>query len=243
MSSRWIVRIAAAAALAGALGCGESEEAKQAANQAARQTEWSWLETAKKDLDAKRGEVAALEARAAAGEDVAAAIATAQGAVEAAEDEHGQRLAKFINDDPPVVGEPMKPLQVAAIRMKSAEDIHIAGEFVAQGGDYRKAIEILQSAKVADPDNPELEAAIARTEAERYMSAERFAGVKKGMTEAEVRALLGVPYHRNVKEYPDKQVTAWFYPTNPSNDAAGVYFNAKKVVYDFKFEAIKADKS
>jgi hypothetical protein len=232
----------AAAALVGTLGCGESEEAKRAAADSARQAEWTWLETAKKDLDAKRAEVAALEARAAAGEDVAAAIATAQSAVEAAEDAHGQRLAKYINDDPPIVGEPVSPQQLAALRMKSAEDIHIAKEFISQGGDYRKAIEIFNSALVADPDNPELKAELARAEAERYMTEARLATVKKGMSEAEVRALLGTPYHRNVKEYPEKNVTAWFYPTNAENDAAGVYFNAKKLVYEIKFDAVRASK-
>jgi outer membrane protein assembly factor BamE (lipoprotein component of BamABCDE complex) len=136
----------------------------------------------------------------------------------------------------------MSPAQIAAMRMKSAEDMVIAREFIEMGGDYRKAIEIYQSALVADPDNAALKSALDRAKADRYMTEARLAAVKKGMTEAQVRAVLGTPYHRNVKEYPEKKVSAWFYPTNEANDAAGVYFNAKKEVYEVKFDAIQASK-
>lgn len=224
-----------------ATACTGGEEARKAAAAEARKTEWAALEKSKAELDAKRAELATLEAQAAAGfADAAARIEEVRSAIDAGEDDIGGRLAAYINADPPIVGEPMKPEQIAAIRMKSSEDMFIAREFIDLGGDYRKAIEIYQSALVADPDNAEVQAALAEAERMRYMTDERFAAVKKGMSEAEVRGALGMPYLRNVKEYPEQKVTAWFYPKNDAGDAAGVWFNDKKVVYQVKFDAVQA---
>jgi hypothetical protein len=152
----------------------------------------------------------------------------------------GRRLAEFINADPPLVGEPMRPDQQAAIRLKSSEDIVIAKEFIELGGDYRKAIDIYEGLLRADADNAEVKAALAEAETNRYMTEERFAAAKKGMSMDQVRAAIGTPYGRNVKEYPEKKVTAWFYPTNEAGDAAGVWFNDKKEVYQVTFAAVKA---
>ena len=62
------------------------------------------------------------------------------------------------------------------------------------------------------------------------------------MTEEEVREHLGPVNLRNVKEYPDKNVTAWFY-SKDGGGAAGVYFQESKgklVTYKMDFEAVKA---
>lgn len=238
MRTKWF---ALALALAVAAGCGPSEEQKKAEQSKARQAEWAAIEADKKALDAKRAEVAALAAQ-------AAADPAAQAPVDAANTELGKlqeafsgRLAAYINADPPVVGEPMRPDQLAAIRMNSAEGMLVAKEYIDAGGDYRRAIDIYNQLLSADPDNPELKAALAEAEAKRFMSAERFAAVAKKMTEDEVIAALGRPLARNVKSYPDRNVTAWFYPKDDQGNAAGVFFHSdKKTVYETNFDAVKA---
>jgi len=237
MSKKWMLGLAVAALTLAACGGAEADKAKSAEG---RKTEWSWLESAKQGLDAKRTQLASLQAQAAEGADTQAQMDALTKEIDAARDELGQRLAAYINDDPPVVGEPLKPEQLSALRMKASEDIVIAKEFIDLGGDYRKAIEIYEGLLRADPDNPEVKAALAEAEANRYMTEERFAAAKKGMTMDEVRAALGTPYLRNVKEYPEKKVTAWFYPTTEAGDAAGVWFNDKKEAYQVTFTAVKA---
>lgn len=224
-------------------GCGGGEEAKKAEAAKARAVQWALLEKQKQVLDAKRAELASLQARIEQGESALEAQATAlKKEIDTAAEQLGSQLAAYINEDPPVVGEPPTPEQLKAIRMKSSEDMAVAREYIELGGDYRKAIEIYQTALSLDPDNKELKAALESAQARRFMTAERFAAVKKGMTQAEVRRALGQPYHRNIKEYPDKKVTAWFYPKSEAGDAAGVWFNEKGVVYQANFNAVSPPK-
>jgi tetratricopeptide (TPR) repeat protein len=178
----WIVCAAALVAVA----CGGQHEggASSPKNVAARQAEWKWLEESKQQLDAKRQELASLHDQARAGAAVGASIDAINAEIVRLSEEHGRRLAEYINADPPILGEPLKPEQAAAIRMKSSEDIHIAREFIELGGDYRKAIDIYTSALAIDPDNADLQAALADAESKRYMTAERFAQVRRGMNEA-----------------------------------------------------------
>ena len=237
MHKLWIVVVALAGLL---VGCTDTKQAESQAAAEARKTEWTWLEGAKKDLDAKRQQIAGLQAQAATGADVSAQIDASNQELDKAVEAFGARLAAYINGDPPVYGEPLKPEQKAAARMKSSEDMVIAREFITLGGDYRKAIDIYNSALALDSDNPELKAAIAAAEANRFMTAERFAQVKKGMTQDQVRAALGIPLLRNMKDYPDKKVSAWFYPKNDAGEAAGIWFNDKKIAYQVTFDAVKS---
>jgi hypothetical protein len=228
-----------------ALACGKGGEEGAAAtggavvDSAARQAEWQWLEATKRTLDQKREELASLRDQAASGAAVGPQIDAINQDIAKLGDEHGRRLVEYINADPPVAGEPVKPEQLAAIRMKSAEDILIAKEHIELGGDYRKAIDIYAASLLLDPDNPDLKAALADAQARRYMTAERFAAVKKGMGEAEVVRALGRPLARNIRDYPEKKVSAWYYTKNESGEAAGVFFNEKKVVYSVDFNAVK----
>jgi tetratricopeptide (TPR) repeat protein len=228
------------AAVALAVACGQGADGGGGkVDSAARQAEWTALETQKRQLDAKRGELATLRQQAAAGTDVAAALTAVNDEVTRLSDDLGSKLAAYINADPPVVGEPIRPEQQAAIRLKSSEDIAIAREFIELGGDYRRAIDIYNQALSIDPDNAELKAALADAESKRFMTPERFAAVKKGMSEADVVAALGRPLARNVRDYPEKKVSAWFYPKNDTGEAAGVFFNDKKTVYSTDFDAVK----
>jgi len=129
------------------------------------------------------------------------------------------------------------------VRMNSAEGMVVAREYIELGGDYRRALDIYGQLLQADPDNSEVRAALADAQAKRFMTAPRFEAVKKGMSTDEVVAALGRPLARNIKEYPEKKVTAWFYPKDEGGDAAGVFFtekSGKKVVYQVNFEAVKA---
>jgi hypothetical protein len=128
----------------------------------------------------------------------------------------------------------------AAIRMKSAEDLLLAREYIDRGGDYAKAIDILSGALDVDPGNSQLEAAREEAERLRYMDAERFGRIEKGMTEQEVRAELGQVQQQNVRQSEAGQVV-WLYPRE-GGAAAAVFFRAGPAgaleVEDTNFDAV-----
>ena len=179
-------------------------------------------------------------------EDLAAQLEQLEGEIESLTEEFGNRLVAYINADPMIEGEEPTEQQVQALRMKSGEDIILAQEWIEKGGDYKRAIEIISTALLYDADNPELQAALAKAEADRYMDQERWAAVEKGMTEDDVRQALGQVNLHNIREYPDKNVVAWFYPTAEDGSAAAVWFQPNKKtevleVYQIKFEAINPE--
>jgi len=233
---KWIAGLAVLLAL----GCGGgSEGGSKKVDLKARQAELDSISQARQALVQKREELASLQEQAAGGAAVGPQIEATNAEITRMTEDVGRRLAEFINADPPLVGEPMRPDQQAAIRLKSSEDMVIAREFIDLGGDYRKAIDIYNSALAIDPDNAEVKAALADADAKRHMTADRFAQIRKGMTEAEVVAAIGRPLLRNVRDYPEKKVRAWFYPKNEEGEAAGVFFNDKQEVYQANFDAVK----
>lgn len=190
---------------------------------AAAEAEWTWLQQAKKNLDAARQEKKP-EETAALGEEL------------------DRRLVDFINSSPLPEGEKPSGRLLAALRMKSDEDVRLAHRFIEQAGDYRHAIEIYEAALAVDPDNPQLEQELASARAHRYMTVERFLNVKKGMTQDEVRSLLGQPNLRDVRDFPERGVTAWFYTKDAEGKAAAVWFAREKgvpTVYMADFDAIE----
>jgi outer membrane protein assembly factor BamE (lipoprotein component of BamABCDE complex) len=119
----------------------------------------------------------------------------------------------------------------------------VAEEYISMGGNYKRAMSIYEAALMVDPDNEDLQAALAEAEANRYMSRERFDRVDNGMTRDEVRELLGTPYHANVREFPEDRVIAWFYPVDAAGSAAAVYYRARREgdeykVYESDFEEV-----
>lgn len=138
-------------------------------------------------------------------------------------------VSNFINEDVPIYqGEPMSDIQKTAVRMKSEEEIVIAREHIEEGGNFTQAISIYRQALIADPDNPELQAALEEAESLRFMTEERFSQVRRGMTEDEVRELLGRPYHQNIRRYEEQGVTAWYYPKDEQKAAAAVWFRPRQ---------------
>jgi len=224
----------------------QSEQKEAQAKQAARQTEWSWLQTSQTELLKLRQDVRAAKAALASATDdgKAAAQANLEGIEQQAAalaEEFNRRLVEYINADPILRGEAPNPSQLASLRMKSDEDIAVAQEYVDLGGDYRRAVEILETAQGVDPDNPRLEAELEKHKAMRFATKERFDQVKRGMTQEEVRAILGQVNLRNVRDYPERKVVAWFYPKE-GGGAGAVFFETKDerfVVYKVDFEALK----
>lgn len=214
---------------------------------------WAALEGAKSMLDEKRGAVAtaaaALEdAVAAETEDVSGletAVATAEEAAVSASEDFGEKLSVYLNTDVMYEGEAPTERQLAAIRMKSSEDMLIAQEFIDKGGNYKRAIDIYETALLIDADNTDLQAALANAQEMRYMTEERLAQVKKKMTPDEVRELLGPVNLNFIKTYEDRGVTAWFYPREDQG-AAAVFFEEKggeQRVYEINYEATKPPES
>jgi tetratricopeptide (TPR) repeat protein len=218
--------------------CANTEEKLAAESSAAQEAKWAELQQMKQALDAKRAELAAArdEMRAAltqGGSAAAPALEPLEMRVRQLEvetqqlaDEFNTELVSYINANPPVEGEPRTERQEAAMHLKSSEDMLYAEEYIEQGGDYSRAIDIYNAALAVDPDNAELQEALARAESQRYMSEERFTQVKKGMTAEQVRDTIGAPFHRNIREFP-QDVVAWFYPTDPRRSAAAVWFKQR----------------
>jgi tetratricopeptide (TPR) repeat protein len=240
-----------ALALLAMVACGPSQEEAMATAQAEALAQ---LEEGKASLDGLRQELADLEAEldgldeseegaADRQAELEGEIARKGGELEGASDDFMTAVVEFINADPPIEGEPLTDSQLAGIRMKSAEDMVVAQEHIDKGGDYRRAIDIFNQALLVDPDNPDLQAALAQAEELRWMTQERFSAVKKGMSEDEVRDLLGQPNLRNIRDYEEREVTAWFYPSAENGAAAAVWFRAgksgDKEVYQTKFEALE----
>ena len=246
-----VIAITALTGLAGTLGCGPSagpdenaEAAEPGAVSQAADAEWSWLQETKKDLDRRRAALATMAAS------TASTASTASGTevdpklareAEALSLEFNRRLVELINADPPVQGEPASERQKAAIRMKSDEEIVLARQFIEQGGDYQRAVDIYKEALAVDPGNSRLREELARAQARRYMSREAFDQVKEGMEQEEVRRLLGQPNLHNVRDYPDRGVVGWFYPKDTSGAAAAVWFRKESgsaSVYLLDFNAL-----
>ena len=228
-------------AVLGATGCGPSAAPPQAEDGAASQAaqaEWSWLQETKKELDRRRTVIAGSAGSAGTAGKADPKLVQE---TEALTLEFNRRLVDLINAHPPVQGEPASELQQAAIRMKSDEEIVLARQFIEQGGDYQRAIDIYREALAVDPGNQRLRDELARAQARRYMTRQTFDQVKEGMEQEEVRRLLGQPNLHNVRDYPERGVVGWFYPKDASGAGAAVWFHkegGRATVYLLDFNAL-----
>lgn len=237
----WVLGMALVVTLGCGGGAGESGGGSSGPGMdlTARKAEIGELQELQETLKAKREELASLRSEALAGANVSASIDSLNAEISRLSDDFGRRVVEYINADPPIFGEPVRPDQLDGIRLKTSEDMAIAREYIELGGDYKRALDIYEMALQIDPDNPDLKAAIAEAEAKRYMSLDRFRTVQKEMTEAQVISAIGRPLNRNIRDYPERKVTAWFYPKGETGEAAGVFFNASKKVYSTDFNAVK----
>lgn len=195
--------------LAGLVACGPdgADEENGEVDAAAREAQVAALEHRQQELQAEREELRAalarIEAREAQEGDAEIDFEARSAELAAAGEQLGMEAAEFINADPPVVGEPMGELNQRALDVKAREDIELAREYIEQGGDYGRAIRIYEDILTMDEDNELALAAKAEAEGMRFVNDERFAQVEQGMTQAQVREILGPPFHRNIREYPD----------------------------------------
>jgi outer membrane protein assembly factor BamE (lipoprotein component of BamABCDE complex) len=234
-------------------GCGSPPEERQDARQAeVTVAQWDWLQQTKQRLDEQRERLAQLEARSEAGKPPAEELLRLRKEVDDLGEDFNRRLVEYVNANASAVsggvsggdsgGDTPGERQLAAIRMKSDEDILLAREYIEEAGDYRRAIEIYETALAADPDNPRLRTELETARARRYVTRERFALVREGMAQDEVRRLLGPPNLQDVREYPERGVTAWFYPKDASGAAAAVWFrkgDSTSEAYQLDFDAIE----
>ncbi len=252
MSKIWFVgTLALVLCFVGA--CGPTEQETRAEEES---QEWSVLQEEHATLTTQRDELKAIRDEIVAGvkgdeetgmspEEALLQLEKRGGEKEAevnkAADTFSNNLVEFINKYAGYEGDEQSDLQRAAIRLKSGEDIELAREYVLKGGDYKRAINILATTVLADPEYEALRQEKERLESLRWMNEERFSQIENGMTEADVRALLGQVYHRNVKEYEQVNATAWFYPRT-EGAAAAVFFRERrgdKLVYEKDFNAVK----
>jgi hypothetical protein len=151
------------------------------------------------------------------------------------------RLQEFLNlalNELPQADETLKGLEIY-----SDEAILGAQEMVDAAGQYSQAIQRLNDAKtyydaISQPVYQPLLDKIAELDEMQFITRERFDQVSKGMTEDEVKAVAGVPYHRNIREDPQRGVVFWVYPKREGG-AAAIYFNKKDRVYEKNFDAIQ----
>lgn len=271
--SPMVLGLAVVLILTSMLACGDdgpSEEEVQVGRVAALEE----IAEAKEALDAKRAELGTLRDQLADPESLAAAEGQegTEGAEEPVElseealaarldeleiqvnqlasevedetEEVVSRIVEFINSDPPIQGEPLTDLQKSAAGLKIEEDVLVAREWIDRGGDYKRAITILEQSLPLDPENALLQAELASAQEQRFVTEERFGGVKKDMTQDEVREVLGPVNLRNVKEYPERKVTLWLYPKDEAGNAAGVYYRKKGdelKVYQTNFSAVNRE--
>jgi hypothetical protein len=233
-----ICALLAAVTLAG--GCGPTGKETGDRRSPAADADRAWLEKAQKTLEEQRARLAAADPTPAAAS--IAARETLRKQTTALAGDLDRRLVALINADPPVQGQPMTERQKALLRMKSEEDIVLARQLIDEGGDYQRAIAIYREDLAVNPGDPRLEEELAKAQARRYMARETFAQLKKGMSQDEVRGLLGAPNPHSVRDYPDRGVVGWFYPKDTSGAAAAVWFaknDGRYAVYLSDFDAIK----
>lgn len=231
----------AAAALA---GC-EAPDRSPAAVARELGAEWSRLEERYESLQQMRQELAAKrQEKPKPGKEAAGDLEALERQVETSAIDYSRRLAAFLNESRgmPETHE-LRHLRQQAVRRKSAEELETARRFIELAGDYRRAIEICERALELDPGNPALLAALSRAREMRFVTAERFAKVKEGMSPDEVKAVLGPPNLHNVRELPGN-VVAWFFDRDERGAAAGVWFErrqGKLTAYASDFHAVEPD--
>ncbi len=189
------------------------------------------LNSAKTALEAKRAELAAIDDQIAnAGEDVTEeALAQLQAQRDAMvkeatalADDVNAKATDLINQAGLEEGEVPEGAVRDAMLTVQHENILVAQEYIDKGGDYARAIQILEQTAALPVENPAVTMALEEAQANQYMTQERFSQVRNGMSGEEVRELLGTVNPRNRKEYPDRNVEAWFY--RKEEGIAGVYF-------------------
>ena len=128
-----------------------------------------------------------------------------------------------------------------ALSLYADSAIRCATDVIARSGDYRRAIDLLETARgyfaeahAALP--PDLLAALERARRFSVITKARFDRLARGMTDAQVKVLVGVPYADNVRrsEVAGKQVTSWLYRSEDGGVSA-LYFDDSLRLYAWRW--------
>lgn len=122
-----------------------------------------------------------------------------------------------------------------ALALYAQESLLNARDFMDRAGDYRRAIELLETAEgyfTAVNATPPAELLAAKNEAKarRYISQENFDRLKKGMTEEQVKVITGTPFYANIRENEvrGKKVVSWLL-NRQDGEVAALYFEKGKL--------------
>jgi len=160
-------------------------------------------------------------------------------AVATAYDTVQDKLSNFLNF---ALNEaPKAPETAGALEIYSKEAMVNAEDAVQKVGDYKKAIEILQTAEsyyesAGLTPYPPLKDRMQKYDELRFITKDRFEAAKKGMNESEVAAITGVPYYMNKKH--EHGVDFWLFPRRDGG-AAAFYFNKHGKLYSKRWDAVK----
>jgi tetratricopeptide (TPR) repeat protein len=195
---------------------------------------WAAVEKTQPELSAKRQELKSLQGQLATADATSAVDLKAKADALEKEtiklgDDFFSKLTEYINNAGIAEGAALTPQQRQAFDFLADENMLIAREYIDKGGDYKKAIDIYEQALFNDPQNSKLLAAKTEAERLRHMTKDRFDLVKKGMSEAEVRNLLGQAKASNIRDFEEAKQKGWFFPKEDGG-AAGVFFKDGKVV-------------
>jgi tetratricopeptide (TPR) repeat protein len=124
-----------------------------------------------------------------------------------------------------------------AAALLATEKIYIGDQFMNVLSRYDKAIGYYKEALVIDPTNQEAVQHIALAEQRRFVSMNAFASVKTGMSEQDVRKLVGLPREDWIKQVVQNSrvYSVWIYP-KADGGASAVYFD-NGVVYHTNWNA------
>ncbi len=117
------------------------------------------------------------------------------------------------------------------------EKIVIGDEYMNVLSRYDKALQAYREAMQIDPSNQEAPKRIATAEGRRYVSMNAFAAVKQGMSELDVRKLVGLPREDWIKQVVQNSrvYSVWIYP-KADGGASAIYFD-NGVVYHTNWNA------
>lgn len=144
-------------------------------------------------------------------------------------------LAAFLNTA--LNDAPEKPETLEGLNIYAEDAMLNARDYMNEAGDYRKAVELLETAEsyfatISATPPKELKELLEEAKRFRFITKDRFDAVKKGMSKAEVRAITGTPLALNVREQEVKgqKVTVWLFRSE-EGDIASFFFNQKGQLY------------
>jgi tetratricopeptide (TPR) repeat protein len=124
-----------------------------------------------------------------------------------------------------------------AAALLATEKIYIGDQYMNVLSRYDKAIASYREALQIDANNPDATQRIAQAEQRRFVSMNTFATVKTGMTEQDVRKLVGLPREDWIKQVVQNSriYSVWIYP-KADGGASAIYFD-NGVVYHTNWNA------